>query len=108
MDLVENRVVKGRKVRATRRRFERDVVCNNGDRVRCVRTPERVNVGVVRHWVLTDQRRLTVTGGVARQHCQSYNQQGSDHDEKNPFHDVTLFLLLAVHYLLVLDSGGGL
>src|SRR5215831_7040413 len=92
MDLVENCVVKGRKVRSTRRRFERDVICNNGDRVGCIWTPERVNVGVVCHRVLTDQGRLTVTGGFARQHCQSYDHQSSDCDEKNPLHDVILLL----------------
>ena len=62
-------VLRGRRervvVRAGRRILTRDPVGDDRDRVRLVRAPERVQVGVVGARILRDQRRLAVTGGGA-------------------------------------------
>ena len=62
-DLVENAVVEAVEVRPAGRRFERDVVRDDRDRVRVVWADERVQVGVVRPRVLADQRRLRMARG---------------------------------------------
>ena len=62
-------VLRGRRervvVRAGRRILTGDPVGDDRDRVRLVRAPERVQVGVVGARILRDQRRLAVTGGGA-------------------------------------------
>src|SRR5262249_39002321 len=66
VDLVQNGVVEGRKVRAARRRLERDVVGDNRDRVRSIRADERIDVRVVGGRVLADEGGLTVAGRARR------------------------------------------
>ena len=61
LDLVEHGVVEAREVRPAGRSLERDVVRDERDLARVVRTDERVQVGVVGARVLADQRRLRVT-----------------------------------------------
>ena len=87
VDLVKHCVIKRWEVRSTGRRLKWDVVCNDGDRVRCVWASERVNVGIVRHRILADERRLTVTGGFPRQHREAHDQQRCQSNYRNSFHD---------------------
>ena len=61
LELVQDAVVELREVRPARRLLERDVVRDQRDRVRPVRTPERVQIGVVRRRVVGDHRRFAVT-----------------------------------------------
>src|SRR5512132_2528304 len=60
LDLVEDGVVEAVEVRPARGLLERDVVRDHRDRIRVVRADKRVQVGVVRTWVLADQWRLCV------------------------------------------------
>jgi hypothetical protein len=60
MDLVADVVAELEEVRASERRLERDVVRDDRDGSRIVRTHERVRIGVVGDGVLADCRRLAM------------------------------------------------
>ena len=60
VDLVQHIVAELVEVRAARRPLQRDVVGDQGDRVRLIRADERVHVGAVGHRVLGDFRCLAV------------------------------------------------
>jgi hypothetical protein len=60
VDLIEHVLAELVEVRAARRSLKRDVVGDQGDGIRLVRTDERVDIGTVGHRVLGDPRRLAM------------------------------------------------
>ena len=86
VDLVEHRVVEGRKVRPAGRRFERNVVGDDRDRIGSIRAQERVQVGVVGHRVLADEGRFAVTRCLARLHRPRDQPRHGQHERDTLLH----------------------
>jgi hypothetical protein len=78
VDLVEDIIPELVEVRSGGRIFETDEVGHDVDHVRVLDVSEQVDVGVVRHGVLADQRGLSMAGGLGRRRCQ-HAPSGEDH-----------------------------
>src|SRR5215510_644631 len=108
VDLVQNGVVEGREIRPSSRRLERDVIRNDCDGIRTIRTDECIDVRVVCGRILADERCFAVARRSTCHHQKPDKQRDDTCKEKRLLHVIPPYWSAGGAYMhLPYSSTGG-